>query len=97
MQDISKSASTSSLDWNKGNFPVRKKRSIMPADHMSMAVKHEGVSVDGFRRLHDGPPECSLHFNSTSGARNPRVPARFAFECGLCIQQNSGAPRPGRL
>ena len=88
MQDISKSASTSSLDWNKGNFPVRKKRSIMPADHMSMAVENEAVSVwmrIGFRRLHDGPPDCSLHFSSTSGARNPRVPARFAFECGLCV------------
>jgi len=29
------------------------------------------------------PPDCSPHLNSTSGARKPRVPARFAFECGL--------------
>ena len=34
---ISINASISSLDWNRGNFPVRKKRSIMPTDQTSMA------------------------------------------------------------
>ena len=29
------------------------------------------------------PPVCSPHLSNTSGARNPRVPARFAFEMGL--------------
>lgn len=34
---ISINASISSLDWSKGNFPVRKKRNIIPADQTSMA------------------------------------------------------------
>ena len=29
------------------------------------------------------PPDCNPHLNNTSGARKPRVPARFALECGL--------------
>ena len=56
----------------------------MPADHISMADSNI-VSIDTYQfgTLYDRPPVCSLHFNSTSGARNPLVPARFAFECGL--------------
>lgn len=38
MTAISMSASTSSLDWNSGNFPMRKKRRIIPAAHMSIAA-----------------------------------------------------------
>lgn len=46
---ISINASTSSLDWNRGNFPVRKKRSIIPADQTSMA----GGSVNQFAEQTD--------------------------------------------
>lgn len=43
---ISKSASTSSFDWKRGNFPVKKKRRIMPADHISIADQTCVVSKD---------------------------------------------------
>jgi hypothetical protein len=42
---ISMRASTSSLDWNKGNLPVRKNRSIIPAAHISMAFVVQSVSL----------------------------------------------------
>jgi hypothetical protein len=42
---ISMSASTSSLDWSNGNLPVRKKRSIIPVDHTSIAVRKQAKSL----------------------------------------------------
>lgn len=38
MAAISMNASTSSLDWNSGNLPMRKKSRIIPAAHMSIAA-----------------------------------------------------------
>jgi hypothetical protein len=37
MDAISIKASTSSFDWKIGNFPVKKQRKIIPADHTSIA------------------------------------------------------------
>lgn len=44
MVAISIKASTSSLDWNNGNFLVRKKRRIIPADQTSTAER-ETVNI----------------------------------------------------
>lgn len=38
MVAISIKASTSSFDWNSGNFPVRKNRRIIPTDQTSIAI-----------------------------------------------------------
>lgn len=76
-------ASISSLDWNRGNFPVRKKRSIIPADQTSIAEAGDSERVWPSNERLRLPPVCSPHFSSTSGALKPLVPARFAFECGL--------------
>lgn len=47
MAAISMNASTSSLDWNSGNLPMRKKSRIIPAAHMSIATgtiqRHGGM------------------------------------------------------
>jgi hypothetical protein len=36
----------SSLDWKRGNLLVKKKRRIMPADHISMADRIGLVNID---------------------------------------------------
>ena len=83
MHAISRRASTSSLDWKRGNFPAKKKRRIMPADHISIANKNAYSQIKihpDYKVRYNRPPVCSLHFRSTSGARKPRVPARLALE-----------------
>lgn len=45
--------------------------------------EHQLVSVMVPQNGSTIPPVCSPHFSSTSGARNPRVPARLALDTGL--------------
>ena len=40
-------ASTSSLDWNKGNFLVKKNRKMIPADQTSIAGQRMSSDVGG--------------------------------------------------
>jgi hypothetical protein len=49
---ISTSASMSSFDWNNGNFPVKKNSKIVPAAHMSTAVRPRQRNSS---RVHDRP------------------------------------------
>jgi len=81
MHAISISASTSSFEFIKGNFSVRKKQRIMPAAQTSMAT--QVIRNGAHRAATDVPPVWSPHLRSTSGARNPLVPARLAREWGL--------------
>lgn len=86
---ISSSASWSSLDWKNGKCPVNKHNSITPADHMSIAthnsvVQNLGANTQQFRLVHSPVVWCTT-FNKTSGALNPRVPARLARGVGLTL------------
>lgn len=48
---ISIRASISSLDWNNGNLPARKKRRIIPADHTSIAIVERLTLLKGYMTL----------------------------------------------
>jgi hypothetical protein len=89
---ISMSASVSSFELKIGNFRVKMDNRMMPADQMSMAggrkvvtrsVASQTTKMAVREGKKDRPTVWSGHLSSTSGARNPRVPARFALTLGL--------------
>ena len=72
-------ASTSSAELKKGNRLLKKLSKITPQDHMSISER----LVMGASR--DLLVVWLWHLKSTSGARKPLVPARFALFDGLLV------------
>lgn len=82
-------ASTSSDELKNGNRLDRMVSNITPADHMSISipVREERKKERNLQRLARVFLlfVCCVHLKRTSGARNPRVPARFARLAALQV------------
>lgn len=77
---ISMRASISSLELNKGNFSVRKKSRIMPADHMSIArakLSKERVRLYQPRRTSRLQPAFQQHLRGTEATSTSSVRFRM--------------------
>ena len=70
-------ASMSSVELKKGNRLVKKLKRITPDDQISIS------GILAFQKLGGVLVLWLWHLKRTSGALNPRVPARFALFPGL--------------